>query len=563
MLKPSDGSAEKKALREKIMGLGDSSLKKNYYPQLQDQVDSLEKTKVNLKKAIKKSTANESLFKALFDNAIDGIVLADVETKKLDLFNKSFLSMLGYSSESHLELSLYDIHPEDKLESVIDQFNRIASGTTKMTRNIPVKKSDGSLIYCDITGTPIELNGRDYIIGIFRDMTEARKSAIEKNAFETRLHHIQKMEAIGTLAGGVAHDFNNILTAIMGLTELSINTPSVVGPVRKNLEQILQSCYRARDLVSQLLSISYKGEKKLEPLNLTPVIKDAVSLIRATLPATILIRTIIDAELDTVLADKTQINQILINLCTNAAHSMDLMEGEITIKLLNMYIDNDYITTHPGLKEGWHVLIEVTDNGSGISPDIIDRIFEPFFTTKEKGKGTGLGLSVIHGIVNNHKGSISVQSEPGKGTVFEVFLPVTGEPSRHMEKTIEKPHSGNATILLVDDEKMLTEINSSILESMGYTVLTCNNGSEALEIFRNHPGTINLVITDMTMPGMTGLHLTSEIRKINPHIPVLLCTGFNEQLTREKTEAAGIYEILMKPFTSLELGQAIKRGLSC
>ncbi len=548
-------------LRSRIMGLGDSSLKKSYYTQLQEQVEDLEKTKKNLEHAIQKAEANENLFRALFDNARDGIVLADIETKKLSLFNKSLLAILGYSTELSAELSVYDLHPENEITFVLEQFSLLASGELKMARNIPVKKADNSLLYCDITGTPIELNGRRCIIGIFRDMTEARKIAIEKNQFESRLHQMQKMEAIGTLAGGVAHDFNNILSAIMGLTELSINATSSGTPLRRNLEQILQSCFRARDLISQLLSISYKGEKKLELLNIIPVLKDAVKLIRATLPATISINTSIDAEYDTAMADQTQINQIMLNLCTNAAHSMESREGEIRINLLNRYIDLNYAKTHPDLNVGWYIVIEVSDNGSGIKPEIIERIFEPFFTTKERGKGTGLGLSVIHGIVKNHGGSISVMSEPGEGTTFEVLIPAAAESGRIKIPEMPEQIAGSAKILLVDDEEMLIEVNSSILESMGYDVLACSSGIEALEIFRKHHDTLDMVITDMTMPGITGLHLTSEIRKINPDIPVMICTGFNDQLTKEKAEAAGIFEVLMKPFTSIELGKAIKKGL--
>lgn len=562
MPKPSDSRDEKDILRNKIMGLGDCSLRKNYYNQLQDNVENLEKNRESLVEARKRAEASENILRALFDNAIDGIVLADIETKKLSLMNRAMLSMLGYEDNQEVDLSVSDIHPADRLPYVISQFNRLGEGSLKLARNIPVKRRDGSIIYVDISGTHILINGRKYIVGVFRDMTEARRAAIEKSELESRIHQMQKMEAIGTLAGGVAHDFNNILTAIMGLAELSINSMTAGDRIRINIEHILESCYRARDLISQLLSISYKSEKKLETVSLVPVIKDAVRLIRATIPSTVSIRTQIDAELDYAMADRTQISQIIMNLCTNAAQSMPAMEGEISINVLNSYIDQKYAATHPDLREGWYIVIQVIDNGSGIDPVIIDRIFEPFFTTKVRGKGTGLGLSVIHGIVKNHGGSIHVKSIPGEGSTFDVYLPVSEEKSKISVSVDKAPVTGNASILLVDDEEMLTKVNGSILESMGYSVITCNSGADALRIFAGQPDAVDLVITDMTMPGMTGLGLASEIKKIRPAIPVILCTGFNEQLTKQKAEEVGIFEIVMKPFTSIELGLVIKKSLN-
>lgn len=561
MQKPSDGGDEKDSLKDKIIGLNDCSLRKSYYTQLQEQVAVLEKSRENLVEAIKRAERSESILKALFDNAIDGILLADIESKKLSSMNRAFREMLGYT-DPDVELSVYDIHPEEKLPYVLSQFGRLAEGYIKLARNIPVKRRDGSIIYVDISGTNIEINDRRYIVGIFRDMTEARNASIEKSELESRIHQMQKMEAIGTLAGGVAHDFNNILTAIMGLAELSINNTNPGEPVRRNVEHILESCYRARDLVSQLLSISYKSERKLESVNLLPVIKDAVRLIRATIPSTVEIKSHIDAELDCAMADRTQISQIIMNLCTNAAQSMTEMQGEISVNVLNRYIDREFTITHPDLTEGWFLLLSVSDNGSGIEPGIIDRIFEPFFTTKERGKGTGLGLAVIHGIVKTHGGSISVRSNLGEGTTFDVFLPVSEEKCEKDFFPEETEITGSASILLVDDEKMLTEVNGSILESMGYSVVTSNSGYDALEIFSAEPAAIDLVITDMTMPGMTGLGLASGIKKIKPDTPVLLCTGFNEQLTEEKASDAGICAIVMKPFTSIELGQAIRNCLA-
>ncbi|HOP27993.1 MAG TPA: response regulator [Spirochaetota bacterium] len=560
MQKPSDNQNEKDNLRKKIIGLGDCSLRKSYYTQLQDQVDNLERSREDLVEAIKRAETSENLLRALFDNTIDGIVLADVESKKLTTMNRAMLSLLG-TDDPEADLYVDDIHPEDKLPYVHTQFSRLAEGKIKLVRNIPLKRRDGSVLYVDISGTPILINGRKYISAVFRDMTEPRRAAIEKSELESRIYQMQKMEAIGTLAGGVAHDFNNILTAIMGLAELSVRATTQGEPVRRYTEQILASCHRARDLVSQLLSISYKSEKQQEPVKLIPVIKDGIGLIRATLPSTVEIRTEIEAEFDYATADSTQISRIVMNLCTNAAQSMRNMQGEIIINVSNSFVDDKYASSHPDLKKGLYLLLKVADNGSGIEPAIIERIFEPFFTTKERGKGTGLGLAVIHGIVKNHGGSIYVHSKPGEGSTFEVYLPVSEYKNEVTVNETEIPVTGHALILLVDDEEMLTEVNGSILETLGYSVTACSSGAEALRIFSDKPEAVDLVITDMTMPGMTGLDLASEIKKIKPGIPVILCTGFSEQLTKEKAEETGICDIVMKPFTAAELGHAVQRGL--
>jgi PAS domain S-box-containing protein len=498
MQKPSDHQNDKEILRRKIIGLGDCSLKKSYFTQLQDQVDDLERSREELVEAIKRAETSENILRALFDNTIDGILLADIETRKLTTMNKSMLALLG-SDDPDEVLYVDDIHPEEKLPYIHTQFARLAEGKIKLVRNIPLKRRDGSVLYVDISGTSIEINGRNYIAAVFRDMTEPRRAAIEKSELESRIHQMQKMEAIGTLAGGVAHDFNNILTAIMGLAELSIRGTKPDEPVHRHVEHILESCYRARDLVSQLLSISYKSEKKLEPMRLLPVIKDAIKLIRATLPSTVEIRTEIDSEFDYATADRTQVSQIIMNLCTNAAQSMRDMQGEIIVSVSNSFVDDKYTATHPDLKKGLYLLLKVTDNGSGIQPAIIERIFDPFFTTKERGKGTGLGLAVIHGIVKNHGGSIYVQSKPGQGTTFEVYIPVTDEKKDIIVKEDKIPETGSASILLVDDEEMLAKVNGAILETLGYSVTACNSGPEALRVFSENAGSFDLIITDMTM----------------------------------------------------------------
>ena len=560
MRKPSENPSGKISLREKIMGLGDSSLKKNYYKQLQEEIESLEKSRESLEKAIQRAEANENLFRALFDNAIDGIVLIDIETKKLSLCNRAMLSMLGYDSMPEDGLSIQQIHPEMDFPRVFEQYERIIKGETKLIRNIPVTKKSSSLIYVDIGGTPIEWDGKNTVIGIFRDMTEARRLAIERKELESRLYHMQKMEAIGTLAGEVAHDFNNTLAAIMGLAQLSLISEEGNPELCKRLEQIMNSCYRARDLTSQLFSISYRNEKILVPVNLVPVIKDAVKLIRATIPSTVSIQTFIDVELDTALADQTQIIQIIMSLCTNAAQAIPEMKGEIIIRARDRFVSRQFTSTHPELEEGWHMIIEVSDNGCGIKPENIERIFEPFFTTRERGKGTGLGLSVLHGIVKNHGGSVFVESEEGYGTTFQVYIPLTSDRQVPVSAQDEVPVPA-VTVLFIDDERILTQINSMLLESMGHKVITFTNAMEALRYFRSEPQSVDIVITDMTMPHMTGLALSEEIHVIRPDIPVILCSGYNEQLMEEKIESSGISEILMKPYNTIELSRSLRRAL--
>jgi len=347
----------------------------------------------------------------------------------------------------------------------------------------------------------------------------------------------------------------------MGNTELSIRHSAPDSGIIKYLDGIMKACYRARDIVSQLLTVCYNGENKLVPIKLLPVIKESIKLVRSTISSTVSIQTVNNATVDTARADSTQISQIILNLCTNAAQAMPEMKGEIRIDLNNRYLDSKFLKTHPNLSEGWYFQIDVTDNGSGITPEIQKKIFDPFFTTKERGKGTGLGLSVIHGIVESHKGSISVYSEPGRGTKFRVYIPLTGDEVPVDQKIPEMEDIPHLRILLVDDEVMLTDINCEMLENMGQCVTVCNDSSEALRIFHENNALFDLVITDMAMPGMTGISLTKEIQSIRPGIPIILCTGFNEQLDDINNEVKGIKEILIKPFTSIELKKSLLASL--
>jgi CheY-like chemotaxis protein len=369
------------------------------------------------------------------------------------------------------------------------------------------------------------------------------------------------MEAIGTLAGGIAHDFNNILTAIIGYSELSYQSTSGNKKQQHYINQVLVGCERAKNLVNQILTFSRQTEHALQPMNVGPIIKETVKLLRASLPSTIQIQLHLNAVEDSVLADPTQIHQVVMNLCTNAAHAMNEGGGLMTIELRNPpAVPGTEITSDQAGKPLLELVVR--DTGHGIPPDIMNRIFDPFFTTKETGKGTGMGLSVVHGIVKDHDGLIQVESSINQGSIFRVFLPLLKEKMN--KPKLETPFlspTGNERILWVDDEPALTELGTKLLTLLGYDVKATSSSKEALEWFRDRPDDFDLVITDMTMPYLTGLELTREIIHIRWGIPVILMTGFSEELTVEVLKTAGIKELIRKPFHRDQLAREIRRIL--
>ena len=386
------------------------------------------------------------------------------------------------------------------------------------------------------------------------------KDTTERHKLEKRLIQTQKMEAIGTLAAGIAHDFNNILFAIIGYTEILLMDCPENSPTRNSLDKILLGANRAKELILQILVFSRQSNLELKPIKIKFIIKEALKLLKSTLPSTIEIKENIKNDCGPVMADVTQIHQIIINLITNAYQSIpDGKKGKITIDMKQVELaalDCKYSDMNPGL----YNCITLADNGTGIQKEIINNIFDPYFTTKEKGKGTGLGLSVTHGIVRSHGGQISVYSEIGKGTEFQVYLPVTQslekEPSIQINTPIQK---GDERILFVDDEQILAQMGKEMLERLGYRVTVRTSSLEALEAFRNHPNEFDLVVTDMTMPNMTGDQLATELLKIRPDIPIILSTGFSETMTSEKAKSLGIRAFLMKPIIVKDLSSTIRK----
>jgi CheY-like chemotaxis protein len=371
------------------------------------------------------------------------------------------------------------------------------------------------------------------------------------------------MEAIGTLAGGIAHDFNNILTSVIGYTEMTLRNLPEDSLVRKNLDQILKAGFRATDLVHQILAFSRPKEQERKPVHVAGIIKEALKLLRASLPTTIEIRQNIadPPESGIVMGDPTQIHQILMNLCTNAADAMRARGGILDVSLVEVEMDSPAAALFPDMKCEPYLSLTVSDTGHGMDNAVVERIFDPFFTTKEPGKGTGLGLAVAHTIVKEHGGGITVRSAPGEGTSFHVFLPSIKHRASREAEVIKELHTGNEHILFVDDEEDVVELACQMLESLGYRITAKAGSLEALAALRAEPYQFDVVISDQTMPHMTGAELAKEILKIRPDAPIILCTGFSETITPEMAKAIGIREFIMKPFAMRDLTDAIRRSL--
>ncbi|HEY3275318.1 MAG TPA: MASE3 domain-containing protein [Syntrophorhabdaceae bacterium] len=383
----------------------------------------------------------------------------------------------------------------------------------------------------------------------------------ERKGVEDRLRQAQKMEAIGTLAGGIAHDFNNILAGIIGFTEMAIDDTSSASPVHRRLSLVLRSAMRGRDLVRQILAFSRQTEQERKSVELSDIVEEALKLLRPAFPSTIEIKKRFMSGGDRIFADPVQIHQVFMNLCTNGAHAMRDKGGVLEVSIEELDISGDEPSPYPGMKPGPYIRLSVRDSGCGISPENRDKIFDPFFTTKAPGEGTGLGLSVVHGIVKSHGGQVGVYSEPGRGSVFHVYLPKEagvspGEPCRASQL-----QGGKESILFVDDEEILVEMNSGRLSKLGYEVVGCTSSAEALEIFQREPGRFDLVITDYTMPGMTGMDLSEAMLTIRPEIPIILCSGLNETISAEKVRQSGLKAFIGKTANKREFAKIIRKVL--
>jgi len=503
---------------------------------------------------------SEEQYRSLFKNNHSVMLLIDPETANIVDANPAALSFYGWSYEALTRKKMFDINTL-KEEQV---FGEMEKAKMEKRKHFYFRHclASGEIRDVEVYSGPIKVHGKELLYSIVYDITARKKAEEEKAALEIQLLHARKMESIGTLSGGIAHDFNNLLGIILGNAEMAMDDVPELHPAKFNLNEIRTASLRARDVVKQLLSFGRKTDPKQRPVKLVQIAEDALKFLRSSIPTSIEIRQNIPVDTDdSILADSTQINQVMINLCTNAAHAMEDTGGVMTIGIQNIYLDQISAAVYPHLPPGNYVKLTVSDTGPGIDPEIKNRIFDPYFTTKEVGKGSGIGLSVVHGIVKNHNGAISVDSKFGKGTTFSILFPVAEEEAVIETEPVEKLSTGNERILIVDDEESMAEIGRRRLERLGYRVEAKTNSIEALELFRADPDQFDLVITDMTMPHITGDKLVKEILKIRPDMPTILCTGFSEKIDEEKAKEIGVRQYIEKPFDRGKLSRLVRKVL--
>ena len=508
----------------------------------------------NRKNAEKTLRHSEEKYRTMIEHSNDMIWILN-KSGQFTFFNERTEWVTGLKLSDWIGKSFAPLLLEEDLFMINDVFQKTINGRT-VQYELRLKQHEGKILTVSVNTAPILKNGEiTGIVSFGRDITEQRK-------LEIRMQQSQKLESIGTLAGGIAHDFNNILSPIMGYAEMLLEDIPKDSPFRKKLSGIHSGALRARDLVKQILAFSRQEKSDLKLMRIQPVIKEALHLIRSTIPTTIDIKQDIHPDCDPVKSDPTQIHQIVMNLATNAYHAMEENGGVLNVGLKPVEFGKYDVIT-PDMTPGLYACLSVSDTGIGMDKTLQDKIFNPFFTTKKKGKGTGMGLSVVHGIVLSMNGVVQVYSEPGIGTQFKVYFPVETAliQGKHFKPTQEKLLTGTEHILLVDDEENIITMEEQMLERLGYQTTSCTGSIEALDTFRSDADRFDLVITDMAMPKMSGDRLAAELIKIRSDIPIVLCTGFSEILSEEKAASLGIKGFLLKPITMADLAQKIRQVL--
>ena len=521
--------------------------------QSREQNEKLAKDCDQYRQAFEATKKSEKVFRSIIDSSADAIAIFDLNGKARYI-SPSFTQLFGWKMEEVIGKPIPFL-PESEKEKTTSLFIDLT------LRGIPCHglstkryKKDGSMVdvslsasrYHDHRGKP------EGMFVILHDISDRMR-------LEDQLVQAQKMQALGTLAGGIAHDFNNIIFSIIGYTEMLIDDVENDKLPKRNLKQVLRAANRAKDLVKHIRTFSQQRVGDRKPLLLQSVIEEAFTLLKATVPARITMKKQLDKSCGPVLADPTQIHQMIMNLGTNAFHAMRDKGGTLRVHLAEVSIDAEGTADAMGITVGSYVKLEVSDTGHGMNSSVKERIFEPFYTTKEPGSGTGLGLSVVHGIVKEYSGSIQVFSEPQTGSTFNIYLPRVDAKVEEEEQVVHTDlQEGTERILVVDDEEQNIQMLQQMLERLGYRVTGRTSGIDALSAFRAQPDKFDLVITDLNMPSMTGTDLARKLREIRPGIPIILCTGFSEMISEKEAQSIGIQKVIMKPAVTAEIAQAVR-----
>jgi PAS domain S-box-containing protein len=518
---------------------------------------------IDRKKAELGILESEKKFRSVIEKFLDGVILLDSNGSIIE-WNQVQESIYGVKRSFVIGKKIWDVQykqlpNESQLGEKYKEIKKIWFEFLK-TGIDPIRENPRVSIIQDANGKLIRVQQLYFSIHTDRGVMIAitTRDITKQLILEEQLSQAGKMEAMGTLAGGIAHDFNNILAGIMGYTDLAIRKTDAKAPTQRYLSQVLTATKRATDLVKQILTFSRKDRQEKEPLLLCSIVKEALKLLRSSLPTTIEIIIKNHAENCFVMADPTQLHQVVMNLCTNAGHAMNETGGVMEVRLTEETIEDG---TYKGLAPGRHVRLTVSDTGCGIKPEVLEKIFDPFFTTKKSGEGTGMGLAVVHQIIANHNGNISVYSKEDEGTIFSILLPLIVNVIIPENNELDEIPGGNERILLVDDDTLLIDAERILFEELGYHVTAKTSSIEALEIFKKVPDRFDFIITDYTMPRMTGAQLTVEIRKIRPEIPIILCTGYSQVLSPKKASDIGIDELVLKPIDLGHMARSIRRLL--
>lgn len=518
---------------------------------------ALQKLKKNLEEMVEHRTAETRRLAFAFEQIAEGVIITD-PGGIIEYTNPAFENITGYNSSEVVGKTSAILQSKKHGEALHQNLWKTILGGETWAGRIKDKRKDGSFVTLDVTIAPIYKDNIEILgyVTITRDVTE-------HITIERMLRQAQKMEAIGTLAGGIAHDFNNILSVILGYSEMCIEEEETDLLILKDyMLQVYESANRAKDLVAQILSFSRQSEQIKKSVKIIPIVNEVSKFLKASVPSSINIKLRFKTEEDIIYADPTQIHQVLMNLCTNACHAMKEKGGELLIEIESSTPDLEMITRYPELKETAYVRLKVSDTGYGINKDSLESIFVPYFTTKKQGDGTGLGLAVVHGIVTSFNGSIYVASTPGKGTTFEIFFPYYTESEVHEKKEERKTiPMGNETILFVDDEVALTKLANISITSLGYNVIIETDPIKAVDIFNKNNDSIDLIITDKTMPKLNGFEFAGKIRAIKHDMPIILCTGYCDVKDKEMCRKSGISDFILKPIHRKIIATTIRNVL--